>query len=217
MRKNLLHYQVRIGSVKKILLMIGKDKFYNEFAKAHPDKIYFLDEAEQKSTQSERGQLPYHIHYYGVDTELKGTTIRTIRTIREYIITFNCFNEAGRAKLFFELTASGNCLDGRLRSAAEFAATKLSDLKTLHELMRDYTKEYQAYRLVIDDITDIQSDVDHFVCFVVEYHQGKYYKASNDILAGIISSESSRKYAVDYLAYESKTPADDKGIMSRLI
>ncbi len=172
----------------------------NAFAKSHPQTLYFLDESVQRVGETERGHLPFHLENYGVDEPLHQTLLRIVR---EYIAAFDVAKEAGQLTKFFDITIAGNCLDGRTRDLVTWAA-EFSGLKTLHELMGEYTQEFQAYHRVFENPAEENTEIIQFIRFVMQYHAGEHYKGCADILPGKITESVVQQYAETTLCYEDK-------------
>jgi hypothetical protein len=176
----------------------------NAFAKAHPEKLYYLDTPEKNLIDPELqdGKLPFHLHEYGTDDVLRTTLLRIVR---EYLAAFDLSKSAGKSKEFFQKTITGFCLDIRVRDlvtwVAQFNVVENSD--TLDTLMGKYIAEYEASLHILDGVIngpEIIPDAQDALTFILRYHAGERYKVDGG--SQVIDEAVIKKYLIEVLDYD---------------
>ncbi len=139
----------------------------NQFAKDQAGKLYELDPGTEK--------LPLHLEHYGTDDKLKKTLNNTVIA---YISAFGTCRSKGLTSDFFHQTATGYCLDNRIRELGTWVVEN-ADTPTLDDAMRKYVAEYQSYRELMYRTSDFRKGEDTLESasdFILYYHKDELYK-----------------------------------------
>jgi len=157
----------------------------------HKAEIYYLN-----------GNLPIHTdHAPTADANAYRQTLRHLLT--NFFGAVEIAHSKARLKEFCEKISNGNCLEGRVRYAFEWAAT-LTEIVSFDDLMNRYIhQEYVPYTEVMFDMSVEDIPYDSTICdFIIARHEGMPC-LPNPIYAPTdeVTQSGVRKYLTEVLGY----------------
>jgi len=139
-------------------LMTHQDQIAEHMSQK-PEILYYLDKGGPAAPlgQEETGKLPLHANHVISQNFIENRDLLN-RILANFFGAFRVFDYAGRVNIFFEELCVGYCLEIRISSLLEKAAT-YSHIKSFDDFMTEVIQDYFAYSQYFEGKTQEQAAV----------------------------------------------------------